>query len=622
MKTICILIFVCIPTSLFAQFWGPNAHSAEMERRYNELYGNGDVGRNERINHELQRIEENCNERIQRIREWTPQIEPNKDQSQSISRGGIQIVVESQNYRLNRKNVSQGRSQQAESRRKQREAHQAWLKEREEQWRYIAEKRRRRIAEERRQREQKRSEIIAYEYMREGERVQRLSDEAYYRTHQGADILNQTHTASMLMRQTMDNNFGNGATERTQHRIRPLKRRTNGFRLDPNAIPWATMNKNAQPWENWRKNFRETYLPISIPEPEVALNSVNSEPRVFLTSPQQWEDMERRIPPERFDMIRAVIYDVNKGVFPSVYYDAKDHTYKMLMLDQHRIMVLDEDGSRLAIQELKEKNASFSQGVSITGRSNILGTTLSGTFFPFQKDKAKVSSSVDNENFLVSPDKVSMKSKGGIVNYSKDSSISYSFEKKAGEEIIESKSYIGYEEEEQNTNLESHKNTLAQGSINLNAQLIDSPQLEYKTFYFGHFDNIAWGYANSENGPSVVASAKTEGTIGLGKKSSSEVSLNLKATLIEGSVGGSAVYKIPGYDGVCFSEVNVGEGIGFQIARKRKMGKSDISVSYGKSLLFGLPVSFSTNATIYKCHPSKQIKEAFEKAKKQNNNAI
>ena len=604
---------MCIPASLPAQFLWSNAASAEAERRYNELYGDGGWGRErqERLNQGLKRINDQYEDQIRRIREWNPILPGiNNDQQKltSTPRGGIQITNDPPRTTPHRKGNS--RRQQEELRQRQRDnEHRAWLEERREQQREAArrqrERERLRAEEDFHHRQQIKAEVSATEYIREGARTQRLSDAAEWRTHEGADILDRTHTASGLMRRGMGNNFGDGTISGNRHRMRPLKRKDDGFRLDPHAIPWATMAADAQPWENWRENLKVTYLPYSVPAPETNLKESTPEPRVLLTSPQQWSDIEQRIPSERFDMIKAVIYDVNGGVFPQLSYNPDTKQYEMLMLDKKRILKLDEDGGKLTIETRTEKDNSVKnalESVSLSANAETTGMTILGA-----DTNMKIGSSY-------TPFKGKVSENAGIGN----------LKVKPGE-----KDYLEYKQTIRENNLEKEKGKDSyiltdkskkqeigtKASLSANTTLVEKPSLKTETFYFGGVsEKVALGWERGVAGPKVKANAKFESRVST-KGIKHTASVNAEATLIEGNIGGTTVFKVPWYDGVCFSHVNGSGGIGYKYSRKRNLSKSGKDEQIQQSFSLGsVPLAFTAKGAIVRCTPMRDINEALKKA--------
>ena len=308
-------------------------------------------------------------------------------------------------------------------------------------------------------------------------------------------------------------------------------------------------------------------------------------------------------------MIKAVIYDVNGGVFPQLSYNPDTKQYEMLMLDKNRILKLDEDGGKLTVEtRTDEKDFSVKnalESVSLSANAETTGMTsrndsdlnlkIGGKYTPF---KNKTSDEIDlgvGNTTLKSGSKYDVEYKSKLDN---------KLEKVKGED-----SYTI-------DNKPKKEDPGIKASLSAKATLVEKPSLKTETFYFGGVsEKVALGWERGVAGPKVKASAKIEGSVS-NKDVKQTASVNAEATLIEGNAGGTVVFRVPGYDGVCFSHVNGSGGIGYKGSLKRNLSKSGKDEQIKQSISLGsIPLTFTAKGSIVRCSPMRDINEAFKKAK-------
>lgn len=293
---------------------------------------------------------------------WERQRPKNNVQgNSSIQRqsGGITIIQEAPRQPNSQSEIL--RRRQVQKKIEAQRARQVQQRAEREERRKIEEERRReqerlRRAEEERRRQEQYNAVRATEYGREGPRTQRLSNEASWRTHEGADMLDRAHTADNLMRKEYANNFSNGhsmagiSPASGKHRIGSLRSRGRVAitGLDQDAIPWATMHKDALPWSEWGKNTETVPVlpPIPIKKPvDPTIDGV-----------EQWRDLKERLGEEKLNPIIQLVAHETGNHFPDLLYYPEKKEYSMYDYNTNKLMSFSEDGERFTIHELKEKD--------------------------------------------------------------------------------------------------------------------------------------------------------------------------------------------------------------------------------------------------------------------------
>lgn len=537
----------------------------------------------ERINKGLERINRETEERIRRLHEydWESLMQRSKPQKndnseQSKPRGGIQFSSDEPQRSGGTRKRSNGavRRQQEDAASQQR--HQQWLDEcRERQKRdneIRLEKERLRREQERREQERVYNEVYTSEYAREGVKTQQKIDAARWRTGEGAELLNRTHTAERLMTASNRMNFGNSRPRAGQHRLRPVKGRTKGY-LDFNAIPWGTMKKGAIPYSEWSKNSKATYTvdnnvlhPVEKPLPQMTKRWEGD-----------WDEIHRRISDDFLPQIKASIYFANNGEIPPLYYSEKADKYIAELNDGKTIVALSADGKTLDFLKMEETDDEVKDVLKNVGDANLSvhvgdlkgdakGWSYKGQNIKVSADPdAKVSAEVgisDNKDFAEQKDK-----RDNDKDKDKD---------------------------------EENKGFFSKPEIGLEAKLDlyeNSTKVERMRFSFG--EKLTKGYQWSLSGGAEI-SAKSN-------VSSKSMSGSIKATTVEGSYGVQSI--IPFYKGFVVSEAKVTASVGYNFKYKRKWAKA-VPEAVGSRPVSLLPLSVGYEVKAFKYYSFETINKA------------
>lgn len=609
MRNFCPILLVCSLT-VSAQSLIGNRSDEET----NEILEQGRI-RTEEINRTIRDInrktQDACDGLEDKIREAIlRQLPQNKPSQGSAPRGGIQFTVDPP------RTAPSSAHRQAEQQHKiAREAqHQAWLEQRRqainEQRQQEAERRRRRIEEEQKIRQERYNAIYTTEYMREGPSAQRKSDIAHWRTHEGAQILNETHTAQMLMTASSVKEFGHG-TRTSTHTVQPLKRRR-PIGLSPDAIPWATMAADARPWSEWTNKVQKIYL-----DPELSDSSINA-PKTMLTANEQWNEMTARLGESRMEQIRYALVDACGKNIPSLYYDESNGRYVVYSYDSHKIITIAPDGSSMTTHQLTEKDDSISNIWN-----NIQKTSyVSGSFNAVDAISSKVGLSLNSEKMVEYEFKV--KGVGGNISntgWSIDAgnaslSSDYNGEKRKLEVSKSADFEIQDKKEpEKDNNTSTKKKDLLTAELNARITAYEnSSSIKHSKIWFA--DDISspsfgagWQLGA---GLTVKGSAKAYMKANDNIKHGAEV--GGEVTLANAGINGTVMFRPTLYKGMCFATVDVKADLGYKYKYKSKGGKkSDKSFEKGRNP--GSYPVFLSGAGSFRCYSPEETKLNFNDKK-------
>lgn len=564
---------------------------------------------NDNVNREIERINRECEENIRRIREWQPDLKQPRQQGgvSSVSakpRGGIQFSSDSPQPASRRNNNTAVRKQQ------QRTQHRAWLeerrarRERDEQYRREVEHRRREA--ERIRQQQKYNAVHAVVDAAAAQHAARLTAEARWRTGEGAQILDRTHTADRLMTADTRKNFGNG-TVAGRHRLGGLATAKKGF-LDSNSIPWGTMAKDAKPWSEWEKDCREIYA--------VALRPTPPLPPVKIQSLGPWNELLQNVPEERKDMFKAVVYFANDGVIPPIYYDTDAKKFLMVSDDENKVFAIAPDGSEVDVLTLTEKDDSFSdfvkniKNLSIEASANVAGFSKDGSSKPLGDEDTSVapSEASDGTVSVKTDDKgitASYKGDGAKVGAGlSDNGLSLS----ASEKMNLAEHSVGKKEGED----KDKKKDPYEASVCVGLDLFkSSAKVQHKSYSLGDL-GVATGHDWSAMG-GFEATASLKGSASLLGSSGVETKMSIK--FAEVSLGGTLVHKVPFYKGYVMHEVGVSGSLGTEISWKTKIGKAKdgaaVDVTVKQALGGRLPLSVGGKVKAFRYISQEELDKAF-----------
>lgn len=561
------------------------------------------------VSREIERINRECEETIRRIREWQPELPQGRPQGSSRGaqqpRGGIQFSSDSPRPAQRRNNNTAVRKQQ-----QQRAQHQAWLQERRER-REQAEQRRRREEQRRREAElMRRQQIYNAAYVVAdavaAQRAAQLTAEARWRTGEGAQILDRTHTAKRLMTADTSKNFGNG-TVAGRHRLGALSTAKKGF-LDSHSIPWATMSKDAKPWSEWEKDCRKVYAVAISPEPPL--------PPVKIQSPDPWNELLQNVPEGRTDMFKAVVYFANDGVIPPIYYDTDAKKYLMVSDDENKVFAIAPDGSEIDMLTLTEKDDSFYdlvkniKNLSVEASATMAGFNKGGTLKPFGgDDNAKREISDGSASMKLNDKEISASYKGEGAKVSAGVSVD-GLSLSASEKMNITK----YSPDKEMKDEKDAKDTDFGVSLSVDLDFFkSSAKVERKSYSLSDL-GIATGHDWSAMG-GFEANASVSGSASVSGNKGGDAKMSIK--FAEGGLGGTLVHKIPFYKGYVVHEAGISGSLGTEISWKSRTGKAKdgaaVDVTATQSV-GALPLSVGASVKAFRFISQEDIDKAFAQA--------
>lgn len=564
----------------------------------------------ENVSREIERINRECEENIRRIREWQPDLRQPRQQSNASTvpakpRGGIQFSCDSPQP------ASRRGSTQTTARKQHNDAqHRAWLeerraqRERDEQHRREVEYRRREADRIRRQQIYDAAYAVADAVA--AQRAARLTAEARWRTGEGAEILDRTHTAERLMTADTRKNFGSGAVA-GRHRLGTLSTAKKGF-LDSRSIPWGTMGQDAKPWSEWEKDCREAYAVALRPQPPLQ--------PVKMKWSNAWEEMSHNIPPDRMNMLKAVVYFANDGVIPQMYYDTDSKKYLMVTDDEHKVFAISPDGSEVDMLTLTEKDDSFSdlvkniKNLSVEASATMAGFNKGGTRKPFGGD--------DNAKREISDGSASMKLNDKEISASyKDEGAKVS----AGVSVdglslsaSEKMNIAKYSPDKEMKDEKDAKDTDFGVSLSVDLDFFkSSAKVERKSYSLSDL-GIATGHDWSAMG-GFEADASVSGSASVSGNKGGDAKMSIK--FAEGGLGGTLVHKIPFYKGYVVHEAGISGSLGTEISWKSRTGKAKdgaaVDVTATQSV-GALPLSVGASVKAFRFISQEDIDKAFAQA--------
>lgn len=522
-------------------------------------------------------------------------LQQNAQHTQSVI-SGLESKVSAGIRRASQSNNSQSSGMRISvdaQRKAQRDAdHRAWLEQRQEeireQQRRQAERERLRQEEERRRREAQYQAVYATEYIRAGARADRLTQEARWRTGEGAELMDRMHDEKRLMTASTEKNFSSSASPRG-HRMRPLTRRLQ-HGLSPDAIPRTAMTADARPWSEWSQ-----YVPpMRIAPPPVT--RVKS-PQSVLDSDGQWAELESRLGRERAEQIRYAAFDACGGRMPDLRYDSGDGRYVMFNPESHKIITIDPDGKSMTIHQLTEKDDSIwalwrniKESASLSLDFNAIGGKISSrTSITPGSDKEVASNELTIGGMGARVSDKGYQAKAGNLSVGQD----------FGKDGVKADVTFGDKRE---------STALLDGSISTKIKLYEnSSEIKHSILYFA--DNastpsIGMGY-NVGFGATVKGSAKasmtldeSKGKLSYSREVKGEVSVAKAGTQVQ------MMYRPPLYKGMCFATLSGEAKVGYEYKYKSGSGKKiegEKSVNLGK-----LPLTLS-GAGHFRCYSPEDI---------------
>lgn len=601
MRNLCPLLLACSLTISAQSLIGNRSDEEvneilEQDRIRTEEYNRVIRDINRQYQDAVDGLEDKIREAILRQR---PQNKPSQG---SAPRGGLQFTVDPPRTAPSRAH------RQAEQQRKiaRESQHQAWLEQRRQainqQRQLEVERKRRRIEEERRRRQERYNAIYTTEYIREGANAQRKSDIAHWRTHEGAQILNSTHTAQRLMTATSVKEFGHG-TRTSTHTVQPLKRRRQRG-LSPDAIPWATMAADARPWSEWTNEVRQIDFVPDLPSSNV------DAPKAMPTANEQWNEMTARLGESRMEQIRYALVDACGKNIPSLYYDASNDRYVVYSYKNHKIITIAPDGSSMTTHQLTEKDdsisniwnniqksayvsGSFNAVDAISGKAALSEKMVEGEF------KVKgVGGNISNTGWSIDAGNASLSSDYNGENLKLEASKSADFE------IRDKK------ESEKDANASTKEKDLLIAELNAKITVYEnSSSIKHSVIWFA--DDISspsfgagWqlGAGLTVKG-SAKAYMKANDNIKYGTKVGGEV------TLANAGINGRVMFRSPLYKGTCFVTMEGETSLGYKYLWSKGGKKSE----KGRNVVF-YPV-FLSGAGSFRCYSSDDAKLNFNDKK-------
>lgn len=563
----------------------------------------------ENVSREIERINRECEENIRRIREWQPDLRQPRQQSNASTapakpRGGIQFSCDSPQPAPRRS------STQTTARKHHNDAqHRAWLDERRAQ-RERDEQHRREVEHRRREADRIRLQQIydaayAVADAAAAQRAVRLTTEARWRTGEGAEILDRTHTAERLMTADTRKNFGSGAVA-GRHRLGTLSTAKKGF-LDSRSIPWGTMSKDAKPWSEWEKDCREAYA--------VALKPVPPLEPVKMNWSDAWEEMSHNIPPDRMNMLKAVVYFANDGVIPPMYYDTDSKKYLMVTDDEHKVFAISDDGSQIDELTLTEQDDSFSdfiknlRNVTVDGSASIPGFKGGGSLKPFAGDDMALNSMEASDGSTT----VKVSGKEIATSYSGDGAKLSGGLSGDGVSLSASEAINLAEHHADRDDVKIQPDP---AGVSLGARLDlfeSSAKVQRKSYSLGDLGIATGRDWNAMGG--VEADASFRGSAGISGGMGMEAKMSIK--FAEGDVGGTLFHKIPFYKGYVVHEAGISGSLGTEISWKSGTGKAKdgaaVDVTATQSV-GALPLSVGAKVKAFRFISQEDIDKAFAQA--------
>lgn len=634
MRIIILALFICsfsfqafsqqnpLGLSTNAEIAEKDAYIAEQERlrreRDNEFYRN-----------QQQKLEKSLDNLDQRLSSWLESKIPNKQKTQNQNEipnqqrvGGITYVQEPP-----RSSSKQKRSRPESDRKRQREAeHQEWLKNLNEQ---IAqekelerERERIRQEEEQRRRQEHYNAVRTAEYMREGRRTEMLSNEAHWRTHEGADILDRTHSSSNLMRKEISNNFSSSNKPvQSNHRISSLRSRglfTTDGEINHHAIPWATMHADAIPWEEWGKRVPSTnIITIELPERK------NAKP--ILDGKERWKELSERLGEDKMNSIIHVVAKETGNNFPYLNYDSTQHKYYMYDYDTSKYMTISEDGKVFTVHTLKEKNDSLKdlflnlKNWQIKAGYNALNIIKSditiSPFLPNSQEHAKWEGSVMGIGTFFSSKKMGVNGMGAQASIDitgDNKAVNFKIDKTIDNNIQD----LIHKKNEDDKNEVSNSKLEIEGHIRAQLKMYEnSSEIEHRTLYLSP-DNRGVSIGSGYN-------------IGRGLSAKTEYALSISNLGVSQSIGANTnIAKVGGFfwgmrkfgNSTCFLSVHPESKVGFSYKymlkggekKEKEKGNSNTDVLHmsREHNVGGFPLVFGIDVSVV-CQSDDSVQKAF-----------
>lgn len=538
-------------------------------------------------------------------------------------RGGIMFSVDephtrSSNNRQRQRQEQQRRNQDAENRRRlarQKAEIEAQERRAEERARIAEQRRLKREHEERLHRELY-QRTYAQEYANAGVRSAQLSNGAYWRTHEGADMLDATHSSSNLMYSNIEANFNSGGVPMGKHKMRPLRQRRPAITgLDPHAKPWGTFREwKAIPIED---KCTERVLPLP----------VDTVPPIVVRSLSGWAKLEDELTPDLLSNLRMALYHEFNGDIPPLVYDESTGNRSLYQHSSHKIITISPDGSELTVHMLEEKDDSFkkiydniTKSTTISASYNALDKIKGEAYFTPGKQEAGGKFSAYGAGLDISESGIGVNAgdaHADVITTKKDQkgiSVTYTDKEKVniGKMIAENDKPKNGKDNDSDKN----KEDLLKGELSAKIKFCEnSTTIHHRKYYlssnswtpsFAIGGNVGVGI---ESGASVTASvhATKKGELKAGAK------YEIEATLARGGVDITFMLKPPGYNGMCFLKAEAGAKAGYSYTMKRG-GQKSLEVGVGRNL-GALPIVLTGNGNLT-CYNTKEVNNAYEAEKK------
>lgn len=542
-------------------------------------------------------------------------------QGGTAPRGGLQFSVDRPAPRAK----GQTRKQRDEQRRRERDAeHRRWLEERRQQ---IAEQRRRDAERERRRRERE-AELarLRYdtnyraEYARTAGYYARKSDEAHWRTHEGAEILDATHRAENLMYGPVEKNFEQGAgTAGRGHRLKTIRRRRPAVTgLDSHAIPYGTMAANARPWSEWRAS---AVVVDSIPRPHGGTKL-----RINLSSPGQWRRLAEEIPPELMSNLRAAIYHESDGNIPGLVYEPGRRLYYLYVPENRKIISFPVDGTEITVHSLTEKDDRLAEMWSTIKKSakfsagfNALGMIDSKV--SFTPGKGEVEGKMN-----AGPAGVSLSESGiGLKAGKAEAKADFGKEEvSVSTEIYKDRTPVGKKEKPEIKDSEKKKKLIPEIKGELAAEIKlyeNSSEIRHKKIYLSSSSSMPSFAIEGSVGAGVEAKASASASAGVNTKVPGGNGLEAKVqgdlNFARAGVEVTVMQKPPLYNGMCFLTVGTKAKAGYSYMLKFGKEATPASANDGEKAegiasvnLGAIPLSLTGMAGL-KCYYTDEMNRAY-----------
>lgn len=559
-----------------------------------------------------------------------PKQQPtNQPQGRTLpQRGGIMFTVDETHTRPNNRQRAlqeqQRRNQDAENRRKlaQQKAEIEEQERRAEERARIAEQRRRQREHDERLRREIYQRTYAQEYANAGVKAAQLSNEAYWRTHEGADMLDAAHSSSNLIHSNVEANFNSGGVPVGRHKMRPLRQRRPAITgLDPHAKPWDTFREwKAIPVED---EYTERIPPL--PKDTV--------PPIVVRSLSGWAKLEDELTPDILSNLRMALYHEFNGDIPPMVYDESTGKRSLYQYSSHKIITISPDGTEMTVHMLEEKDDSFkdifdniTKSTKISASYNALDKIKGGVDFTPGKQQAGGNFSAYGAGVDISESGFGInagKAHAEVINTKKDRkdfSVSYSDKEEIniGKMVAENNMSS---DGKQDIDKESDKNRgdLLKGELSAKIKIFEnSTSIHHRKYYlssnvgypsFAIGGNVGVGIEGSASVNASAHATKT-GELKVGAKYEAD------ATLARGGVDVTFMIKPPGYDGMCFLNVEAGTKVGYSYTLKRGAQKSaGAGIGVGRNL-GALPIVLTGNGNLT-CYHTNEVDNAFEAKKKE-----